>query len=336
VSVQRSFLEKTMVKKLIKEEEIRPKEIFQRYLELSRKDARKFNATNFKRIPCPGCGGENSKKHLKKNGFQFVLCSNCGSLYCSPRPSEEDLDLFYKTSESAKYWSEIFFPAVVKTRREKLFRKKAKQVHNVLKEKTFFPKVICDVGAGYGIFLEELNSFFPSARFFAIEPGPALADQCRSKGFETLQKTAEQSEIWKEKFDLVISSEVAEHVYSCDRFIDSLYRLAKPGGYCLITGLGYEGFDILTLQKHSNSIFPPHHLNFLSIKGFKELFQRAGFVQVDIWTPGELDVDIVRNSPLVDEFVRVLAKRGEKAVTEFQFFLQKYQLSSHVWALARK
>jgi len=325
-----------MVKKLIKEEEIRPKEIFQRYLELSRKDARKFNATNFKRIPCPGCGGENSKKHLKKNGFQFVLCSNCGSLYCSPRPSEEDLDLFYKTSESAKYWSEIFFPAVVKTRREKLFRKKAKQVHNVLKEKTFFPKVICDVGAGYGIFLEELNSFFPSARFFAIEPGPALADQCRSKGFETLQKTAEQSEIWKEKFDLVISSEVAEHVYSCDRFIDSLYRLAKPGGYCLITGLGYEGFDILTLQKHSNSIFPPHHLNFLSIKGFKELFQRAGFVQVDIWTPGELDVDIVRNSPLVDEFVRVLAKRGEKAVTEFQFFLQKYQLSSHVWALARK
>lgn len=320
----------------MKEEEIRPKEIFQRYLELSRKDAREFNASKFKRITCPGCGVDNSEKRFKKNDFQYVLCSNCGSLYCSPRPSEEDLDFFYKTSESAKYWSEVFFPAVAETRREKLFGKKARQVHNVLKEKTFSPQHICDVGAGYGIFLEELNSFFPSASLFAIEPGPDLAKQCRSKGFETLQTTAEQSGIWKEKFDLVISSEVIEHVYSCDRFIDSLYQLAKLGGYCLITGLGYEGFDILTLQKHSNSVFPPHHLNFLSIKGFKGLFQRAGFSQVDIWTPGELDVDIVKNSPMVDEFTRVLASRGEKAVTEFQSFLQKYQLSSHVWALARK
>ncbi|OQX91517.1 MAG: hypothetical protein B6D58_07680 [candidate division Zixibacteria bacterium 4484_95] len=92
----------------------------------------------------------------------------------------------------------------------------------------------------------------------------------------------------------------------------------------------------MTLQEHSNSVFPPHHLNFLSIKGFKKLFQRAGFTYIDIWTPGVLDVDIVKNNPMVDEFTRVLVSRGEKAVMEFQSFLQKYQLSSHVWVLARK
>ena len=325
-----------MSKKLIKEEEIRPKELFQRYLELSQKDARKFNASNFKRIPCPGCGGDNSEKRFKKNGFQYVFCSICGSLYCSPRPSEEDLELFYKKSESAKYWAEVFFPAVAETRREKLFKKKAKQVHDVMEKKDFSPEAICDVGAGYGIFLEELKSFFPSAFFFAIEPSPDLAKRCRSKGFETLQATAEQSQLWGKEFDLVITFEVIEHVYSPDRFISSLYQLVKPGGYCLITGLGYEGFDILTLQKHSNSVFPPHHLNFLSIQGFKELFQRAGFSHIDIWTPGELDVDIVKNSPMVDEFTKALISRGEKAVKKFQSFLQKHQLSSHVWGLARK
>lgn len=189
----------------MKEQEIRPKELFQRYLELSQKDARKFNASNFKRITCPGCGGDNSEKRFKKNGFQYLLCSICGSLYCSPRPSEEDLEVFYKTSESAKYWSEVFFPAVAETRREKLFRKKAKQVHDVMKKKDFSPEAICDVGAGYGIFLGELNPLFSSAKFFAIEPCPDLAERCRSKGFETLQTTAEQSGIWKEKFDLVIT-----------------------------------------------------------------------------------------------------------------------------------
>ena len=70
--------------------------------------------------------------------------------------------------------------------------------------------------------------------------------------------------------------------------------------------------------------------------GFKILFQRVGFSHVDIWTPGLLDVDIVKNSPMVDEFTRVLVSRGEKAVAEFQSFLQKYQLSSHVWILAVK
>lgn len=320
----------------MKEEEIRPKEIFQRYLELCQKDARKFNSSNFKRVSCPGCSRDNSEKRFKKNSFQYVLCSSCGSLYCSPRPGEEDLDFFYTTSESSKYWSKEFYPSVAETRREKLFKKKIKQLHSALGKRKFSPKTVCDVGAGYGIFLEELKAFFPSTSFFAIEPNSELAEKCRSKGFETLQTTAEQSEIWKEKFDLVISSEVIEHVYSCDRFIDSLYKLVKPNGYCLVTGLGYEGFDILTLLENSNSVFPPHHLNFLSIKGFEELFQRAGFSQVDIWTPGELDVEIVKNSPIVDEFTRVLVSRGGKAVTEFQSFLQKYQLSSHVWALARK
>ena len=44
-------------------------------------------------------------------------------------------------------------------------------------------------------------------------------------------------------------------------------------------------------------------------------------------------MDIVKNSPMVDEFTRVLASRGEKAVTEFQSFLQKYLLMR---VLARK
>jgi SAM-dependent methyltransferase len=320
----------------MKEEDIRPKELFQRYLELSQKDAQKLEVGNFKKISCPGCGKDESEKRFKKNDFQYILCSFCGSLYCSPRPSEEDLELFYKKTESAKYWSEVFFPAVAETRREKLFRKKAKQIHDAMKKKNFSPEAICDVGAGYGIFLEELNPFFPSTKFFAIEPSSDLAERCRSKGFETLLATAEQSHVWKEKFDLVITSEVIEHVYSSDRFIGSLYQLTKPGGYCLVTGLGYEGFDILALQEHSNSVFPPHHLNFLSIKGFRELFQRAGFSHIDIWTPGVLDVDIVKNSPMINEFTRVLVSRGEKAVEEFQSFLQKYQLSSHVWVMAKK
>jgi hypothetical protein len=100
--------------------------------------------------------------------------------------------------------------------------------------------------------------------------------------------------------------------------------------------LGYEGFDILTLQDRSKSIFPPHHLNFLSEKGFKEGFKRNGFSFVDVWTPGVLDVDIVINSGEKNEFIEALKRRGPQAVQAFQKFLSENNLSSHVWVLARK
>jgi len=320
----------------MKENEIRPKELFERYLELSKQDATSFDAAQFQEIQCPGCGANDSNNKFDKNGFNYKLCYKCGSLYCSPRPKEKILKEFYESSQSSKYWSEIFFPAVAESRREKLFRKKTKTIYELLCSKNYGPEKICDVGAGYGVFLEELKIHLPQAKFFAIEPSPESAEKCRSKGFNTLETTAEKASEWSGYFDLVISQEVLEHVYHPLSFVESLHELTKPGGYCLVTGLGYEGYDILTLQKNSNSVFPPHHLNFLSIEGFDTLFQRAGFIDIQIWTPGELDVDIVLNSGLNNDFVQALSKRGDKAVKDFQNFLQKYKLSSHVWVFARK
>ena len=127
-----------------------------------------------------------------------------------------------------------------------------------------------------------------------------------------------------------------EHVFSPRSFVTSVAELARSGGHVLLTGLGYEGFDILSLQERSNSIFPPHHINFLSILGFERLFQSCGMTDVTIQTPGKLDVDIVLNSGYGGEFMRVLAERGETAIQELQAFLVKYKLSSHIWTLAKK
>ena len=320
----------------MKEEEIRPKELLQKYMELSSVDATGFLNNDLIEINCPGCGKNKSTPHLKKNGFQYVLCQACGSLYCTPRPTQNRLTAFYKNSLSAEYWSKVFFPAVAEIRRKKLFQRKANQIQKILEEKQFTPASICDVGAGYGIFLEELNSYFPKATLSAIEPEASSAEKCREKKFDTLQAVAENSNVWAERFDLVISSEVIEHVFSTKKFIESLARLTVVGGYCLVTGLGYEGFDILSLQDRSNSIFPPHHLNFLSIKGFEELFHRIGFKEVEVTTPGELDLDITKNSDPSNEFLRVLFSRGEDAIQDFQVLLQKHKLSSHVWVWARK
>lgn len=320
----------------LSEKEIRPKELFQEYLELSKIDGDKLDRELFDSVPCTACDSSELNIAFIKNGYQFNICEKCHSLFCSPRPSQEQLIELYTNSPSSTFWSNQFFPAVAEARREKLFKPKAEQILNLIKSKDLPINSICDVGAGHGYLLEEIKKIDDNYRLYAVEPDRTSASICREKGVEVLESVSEKAYEWAERFDLVISFEVIEHAHSPLGFVSSLSSLTKKGGYTLITGLGYEGFDILTLQEHSNSVSAPHHLNFHSLGGFQELFSRSGFRHVEVWTPGKLDLDIVLNSGIKSHFAEAIKRRGEKATQKFQEFLIEFNLSSHTWILAQK
>ena len=328
----------------MKEREIRPVDLFARYQKLSLEDIRVFfsDKSCFVQINCPGCASAKNRPAFEKFGFRYVECNQCGSLFTSPRPSQQVLDAYYSNSASANYWAEVFFPAVMESRREKIFLPRVRQIQSLLEEKSIDPKVVMDVGAGYGIFLEEYKKQFPSAHVCAVEPGQKMARVCQGKGIETLLSTAEAANSWAGKANLVSCFEVVEHVFAPEEFVLALSRLLKPGGYLLISGLGVEGFDIQVLWDKSKSIYPPYHLNFLSVLGFEILFKRLGFQNVQVDTPGQLDVDIVANAleeePSInsDRFVRLLLRRRGRELVNFQKFLVENRLSSHCRIFAQK
>jgi len=328
----------------MKEQDIRPHDLFERYLQLSAKDAQELlkSSDKFVDVCCFGCNSLDKKVVFKKNGFTFNKCCECNTLYCSPRPSLKQLEDFCTSSISSHFWVKEFFPVVSQVRREKLFKPKAKAIYEMFTKMKVDPQTICDIGAGCGILLEELSYYWRLAKLRAIEPGKEFAVVCRKKGFEVLQETAENSNSWAETIDLILSFEVIEHVHDVNSFIRSLFELIKPGGHCLISGLCSEGFDIGVLKGESNSVFPPHHINFLSIDGAKALFKRVGFENISITTPGKLDVDIVRNKLrqrkdlVIPDWIRTLLERGDAAYSDFQSFLVRHRLSSHMWIVARK
>ena len=89
----------------MKEKEIRPQKLMQRYIELSAKDAKRcFSGVTRRDIPCVACGSDNVKKQFSINGFAYSLCNNCKSLYQTPRPFLDVFEEFYRDSESSKYW----------------------------------------------------------------------------------------------------------------------------------------------------------------------------------------------------------------------------------------
>lgn len=75
------------------------------------------------------------------------------------------------------------------------------------------------------------------------------------------------------KFDVVVSDQVIEHILNLDNFISEVYRILKPGGYCVISTenlssthnvlaliLGYQDFSHhLIMKKHVGNPLALHH-----------------------------------------------------------------------------
>jgi SAM-dependent methyltransferase len=289
-----------------------------------------------------GCGSEEAQYEFLKNGFAYSRCVICGTLYQSPRPTIGAFEHFYRNSESARYWAEVFFPSVAEVRRNKIFRPRVERLASMCAAKGIVVERMIDVGAGFGIFLDEWRHRFPATEVLAIEPSTVLASECRSRGFEVIEDIVENVIGYDGYADLIICFEVLEHVYEPLNFVRTLSRLVRPGGYVFISTLGVDGFDIQMLWERSNSIFPPHHINFLSVEGFQCLFARAGLEQIEVTTPGQLDVDIVvnaldRNPTLLNgqRFLLSLLKDKSHSIA-FQQFLAANNLSSHTWVIGKR
>lgn len=327
----------------MKEHEIRPEALLNRYIELSAQDAEHcFGDESRIDVGCVACGEDQSIHQFDKNGFAYAQCAVCGTLFQCPRPSIAAFESFYRQSESSRYWAEVFFPAVAEIRREKIFRPRVERLAGLCAENNIQVERLIDVGAGYGIFLDEWRNRFPETQALAVEPSTSLASECRSKGFAVVEDIVENVVGHDNSADLVTCFEVLEHVYAPLDFVRVLAGLARPGGYVFVSTLGIDGFDLQVLWEKSSQISPPHHINFLSVQGFERLFQRAGLADIMVTTPGQLDVDIVRNAAKRDpalldgqRFLRNLLTDEQNAAA-FQNFLAEQRLSSHVWVIGRK
>ncbi len=325
----------------LREEQVRSRRAHARYLELVEQDAAAYltDAGAFRRVDCPGCGGAESAPAFKKFGFQYVTCPACGSLFANPRLSPEALNDFCLRAPSSRYWIEEFFAPFAEARREQLFRPRARAVAEQLPELS--DSTVGDIGAGFGLFLQELRSVWTRARLVAIEPSPEMAAMCRSKGLEVADTTIEQLQGFDGQFGLLTSFELLEHLYEPSELFQQAHRLLRPGGCLLATTLNGEGFDIQLLWERSRSVFPPHHQNLLTPRAVRGLCERAGLVVEELSTPGRLDWDIVQSSiregAALDRFWSVVMRQdGEACARELQEWIRRYGLSSHMRVVARK
>ena len=324
----------------MKEEEIRPKDVFDEYLRLAESDINRFFVHDPRtEILCPACGKQGEFSFQKK-GFNYQVCPHCATLYVSPRPSPEAFVKYYKESESIKFCATSFYKVTAEARREKLWKPKAQMVWDILLANNALHHEIIDIGGGYGIFAEEYEKLSPK-KVSIIEPGPLLAKVCENKGLSVIEAFLEavDPEQLPEGPKAFVSFELFEHLHNPESFLSCLTGLMKAGDLFLFTTLSSLGVDIQALWEDSKSVFPPHHLNFFNPYSVKVILQGKGLEVLEVSTPGKLDIDILCNSSahIKDRFWQRFVKHADddqKAL--WQRTIAESGWSSHMMVLAKK
>lgn len=301
----------------------------------------------FVEVSCPACGGSDRlpERVFFKAPHTYHCCAACQSVYVSPRPTASLLGEFYAQSPNYAYWNAHVFPRSEATRRGRIFRPRAARVAEILSRHAGDPGgALVEVGAGFGTFAEELRSLGVVERIVVIEPTPDLAETCRRRGLEVLERPIEalsEAELNALGATAVASFECIEHLFDPKAFIQSCARLLPPGGLIVLTCPSAAGFDIATLGAQSDAV-DHEHLNYFTPTSLQGLLSACGFEVLETVTPGLLDVELVRKKVLAGRFSLAGQPFLEQVVMDatlgdaLQRFLADNGLSSHLWMVGRR
>lgn len=316
--------------------EIRPPALMTEFKRLSIADAAEFfgDPEKLVEVNCPACDAGGREAVFRKQEFLYNQCHQCGSLYVSPRPSAEALSRYYRESRASRFRVEHFSRDTAKARRYHLLNAHATWMGQLFDEagnpkaksygdyETHSPQIFDEID--HLKLFDALHSIDP-----LLQPEGAMAEKVTVGPVEGLGALS--------------AFEKLEHQFSPFEFVNDLRERLAMGALLFLTTRTISGFDLQVLWDKTPYIFVPEHLNLLSIEGLDTLLGRSGLELVELSTPGQLDVQFVLHALEQDPSIKapafidyLLRKRDRLAHEDFQDFLQKHRLSSHVRVAAKR
>jgi 2-polyprenyl-3-methyl-5-hydroxy-6-metoxy-1,4-benzoquinol methylase len=326
-------------------DKMRPKDIYEEILLIREKSGTQFyleNKDKFEHINCPACGKKENQTTFFKFGFEHKRCSSCNTLYVSPRPTQEMLFDYYNRFDAPKAWTRI----LTTTNNDRKYLQhlpRVKRLQHVIEQTQNERKKFVDLGAGNGNFAKAVleSSFFEEV--IASDISTNCINSCKKQGLSTFCGSIDDFE--NESIDCLTFNDLIEHVFDPKEFLTSCFSKLKKEGVLMLSTPNGEGFDFKILKKETENIVPPEHIQFFNPESIKILLETCGFKVLDVTTPGILDVQIIKNQrdkKMLDlktnnEFIEFLYSLDDEDIqNNFQEFLQKSNLSSHMLIFAKK
>tara|TARA_B100000035_G_C21034556_1_gene570163 strand:+ start:1917 stop:2972 length:1056 start_codon:yes stop_codon:yes gene_type:complete len=324
-------------------------EIYKQRISDSSEIYKKFS-NSFLLRSCPICGSKKFKEIDKfNNEYGVARCTNCNSCYVNPAPNEEALDYYYNNCQCNKTYS-----ALLKKRSNKsniIFSERVSYVLGLIEELLLQKKEIkiLEVGANSGGFLSQLlmalrkKGVSNKVSLIGIDIDKAAVEDPISDDIELYHSSAEHfAEKTKDSYDLILHFELIEHLFDPFSFCCAIYKLLNLNGLMYFTtpnelGLDNQALTYNEFRPLAHGIFPPMHINSFTTQNVSHFLLRSNFSVREIKTPGNFDVDIVKEfSEGKNELSVIREIEDEKILAIIQNIIKSLGASSHLSVLALK
>jgi 2-polyprenyl-3-methyl-5-hydroxy-6-metoxy-1,4-benzoquinol methylase len=325
---------------------MRPKDLFKEIQEIRERSANDFISQyedRFITIDCPACGCTAANLIFNKYGYQHQKCSDCQTVFTSPRPDNELLNIYYSNFEAPRYWTQLLL-STDSHRKALQFAPRVQAIMDVHKKHA--PEnsgLAVDIGAGSGAFALAIKDLCFFKDVIAIDLEASCVEACIKNGLSAFQGSVDT--LADDSVDLITLNDIIEHISDPVSFLSACRRALKRKGIISIATPNGEGFDIKIMQEKAVNVTPPEHLNYFNPVSITTLLERAGFDVLQVTTPGLLDVDIVKREVMhnnydlqsKNEYLQyILFDSPPQVRQDFQSFLSKNFLSSHMLVCAIK
>ena len=218
---------------------------------------------------CPSCNTSVSEKigHLPSamhfctfkyyhpiNRGDVYQCRNCGLWYKNPCLTEETLDELYLIQPESTW------KASKEVRLDfEIIAQEIKSIH------TNANLNILDVGCFDGDFLSYLmNNYDFKFNCFGIEPSIQANKIAEDRGVKIIGKTYKDLSLIDQKFDVIVSIDVLEHVYNTNAFVRILSEKLKPNGILIIVTGSTDNEKFLKYKSQYYYCSMPEHVTFMN------------------------------------------------------------------------
>lgn len=208
-------------------------------------------------------------KGYEKN--YLVKSKSSGFVFCSKIPTDEEI-LKHYTNYPIGYGADSAITII--------------RINEVLDEFEPFKKTnkMLDVGCGPGLFLIEAKK--RGWEVYGTEFTDNQLAYLNDKGINTLKGKLTNNAFESELFDVIISSEVIEHINNPIEEMQHFHRLLRKGGLVYITTPNFNAIERFLLKGDYNIIEYPEHLCYYTPKTIDLLLSQCGLKKLKITTTG--------------------------------------------------
>lgn len=277
----------------------------------------------FEEVTCPICGSSQHEDKITIDGFRYVECSKCNSVYNSPRLKKSILEEMYSSGEYNKYFDKLIIPSQV-FRKNVLEKRKFKQIVSFFDK----PGKILDVACGTGSFLKNFQE--NGWKVYGLDPSDSAARIAKEYyELNIIQDYFENFET-KERFDCITFWGL-EHLSSPINGVKKAIDLLDTNGLIVFEGPSADCFLMKYLCENNFSpyryIESARHILFFSRKSIDFICERFGLKVVYIETIG-LDIQTI----LLYEFNKEITKK----IMVIQRVIDELKLGDHYRVFLRK